>query len=274
LVFAGGYHLEQSPIPCRRAFRIVRRKSHEYLFLFSKRERYFYDAHAIKEQGSMETPARLARAHSGYAPPGQNAHKGRAAGKRDKQRGHSRRHDGFNARWDKMEKEEQCSGLRNKRSVWFISPAPYRGAHFATFPPRLIEPCILAGTSEVGCCSICGAPYKRIVGKGNANLAHQRQCGGNADGQYTGKATKNFAAAKAQNASEVKARILQGLAERNTIGWQTTCKCVIAKPKPCVVLDPFGGSGTVGQVCKQHGRDAILIELNPKYIPLIQERIK
>lgn len=65
---------------------------------------------------------------------------------KDKQRGHSRRHDGFNDRWDAMEKTEQCSGMRNKRDVWTVAPANYAEAHFATFPRALIEPCILAGS--------------------------------------------------------------------------------------------------------------------------------
>ena len=63
-----------------------------------------------------------------------------------KQRGHSRRHDGFNARWDVMEKAEQCQGMRNKRDVWTIAPANYPEAHFATFPTALIVPCIRAGS--------------------------------------------------------------------------------------------------------------------------------
>ncbi len=66
--------------------------------------------------------------------------------KQDKQRGHSRRHDGFNDRWDQMERAEQCSGMRNKRSVWTVATSPFPQAHFATFPPELIKPCILAGS--------------------------------------------------------------------------------------------------------------------------------
>lgn len=45
-----------------------------------------------------------------------------------------------------MEKEGQCSGMVNKRSVWTVATRPFSGAHFATFPPDLIEPCILAGS--------------------------------------------------------------------------------------------------------------------------------
>jgi DNA modification methylase len=70
--------------------------------------------------------------------------------KTDKQRGHGRRHDGFNDRWDAMEKADQCSGKRNKRSVWTVATQPYSGAHFAVFPAALIEPCILAGCPKGG----------------------------------------------------------------------------------------------------------------------------
>lgn len=70
----------------------------------------------------------------------------------DKQRGHSRRHAGFNERWDAMSREEQVSGGRYMRSwepapaqVWEIATKPFRESHFATFPPELVERCIKAG---------------------------------------------------------------------------------------------------------------------------------
>lgn len=135
-------------------------KAHEYLFLLSKSERYFYDAEAIKEEGTM----------AGFKMPegwdtsvGNGGHgtvhqRGRGNLKelpetqsnlrrlRDKQRGHSRRHDGFNKRWDAMSTVEQCSLRVNKRTVWEIPTQPYPEAHFATFPEKLVEPCILAGS--------------------------------------------------------------------------------------------------------------------------------
>lgn len=243
-------------------------RSHEYLFLFSKRERYFYDAHAIKEGVTGNAHARGNGVNPKAKTPGSNS---RIYRNRDPHHSPSlrpRQNESFSA---------AVAGLissRNKRSVWFISPAPYRGAHFATFPPKLIEPCILAGTSEAGCCTICGAPYRRVLQKGKANFAQQLACGGDKNGKYNGHATKNFNGHKAQNASEVKARILNGLVERETSAWQTTCKHPISHPEPCVVLDPFGGSGTVAQVCRQHGRRAILIDLNPNYLPLMRERIE
>lgn len=114
-------------------------KSHEYLFLLSKSQHYYYDYEAIKEPTIYHDIAGMDE--TGY----KNAKK--FNGKHsDKQRGHSRRLAGFNDRWDKMEKSQQCSGMRNKHSVWEIATKPYAEAHFATFPPKLIEPCILAGS--------------------------------------------------------------------------------------------------------------------------------
>jgi DNA modification methylase len=126
-------------------------KSHEYIFLLSKSQMYFYDHDAIKEPGAADTQARMNRAHKGYCPPGQPAHGGVAAPRPNKRnRGHARPHVGFNERWDAMPTREQCSGMRNKRSVWTVATSPFIDAHFATFPPDLIEPCVLAGSPAGG----------------------------------------------------------------------------------------------------------------------------
>lgn len=128
-------------------------KAHEYVFMLSKSARYFYDAAAIAEPAKEISIARAERANTGTHAPGQTAHSGIAGpreGRVDKQRGHSRRHAGFNDRWDAMESAEQCSGNANKRSVWNVATQGYSEAHFATFPPALIEPCILAGCPKGG----------------------------------------------------------------------------------------------------------------------------
>jgi DNA modification methylase len=123
-------------------------KAHEYIFLLSKSSRYYYDAAAIREPLAASTLPRYDRAQSGYAPPGQTAHRGIAGPRErvDKQRGHGRRHAGFNDRWDAMEKSEQQVKGANKRTVWTVATSQYPDAHFATYPPALIEPCILAGS--------------------------------------------------------------------------------------------------------------------------------
>lgn len=100
----------------------------------------------------------------------------------------------------------------------------------------------------------------------------KRASGADSKGEYHGQNTKDYQRHKAQPASTVKERILRGMVEKKTVGWQPTCDCREAQTVPCTVLDPFGGSGTTGQVAVELGRRAVLIELNPKYIPLIETR--
>lgn len=134
-------------------------KAHEYLFLLAKSERYYYDAEAIAESGSGRTAGNRRYKYDGL--PGYETKQG-ILSVADKE-------------WAK----------RNRRSVWTVPTAPFSGAHFATFPRALIEPCILAGCPAGG-----------------------------------------------------------------------------------VVLDPFMGSGTTGQVATDLGRKFIGCELNPAYIEL------
>jgi len=119
-------------------------KAHEYIFLLSKSERYYYNADAIKEHGVGDHPRNV----QGPMPtrvPGASDHSGmRKSG--DKQRGHGRRHAGFNDRWDAMSKAEQTGVMRNKRSVWNIATRSFAEAHFATFPEEIPTVCILAGS--------------------------------------------------------------------------------------------------------------------------------
>lgn len=133
-------------------------RSHEYIFLLTKSARYFYNHEAIKDPPS---PALIKQIEDGYngnavkdylasSVQDASATKGRIiSGYRkriDKQRGHGRRHNGFNDKWDALTPAEQAVCGRNKRDVWMVAPANYREAHFATFPPKLIQPCILAGS--------------------------------------------------------------------------------------------------------------------------------
>lgn len=106
-------------------------KAHEYLFLLSKGSRYFYDADAIREQGqdwSRGGPGvGIEPTHHYGVGNGGNAGLADLAGR--------------------YKTGEQAAG-RNRRSVWTVATQSYSGAHFATFPPKLIEPCILAGSAK------------------------------------------------------------------------------------------------------------------------------
>jgi len=165
---ADGWWLRQDiiwskPNPMPESVRDRCTSAHEYLFLLTKKARYFWDAKAMQEPSTGR--------ERWFGDCGYSAKSGR--------------NDGSSV------DAKPGTGTRNRRSVWAIAPSPYPGAHFAVMPPKLVEPCILAGS----------------------------------------------------------------------------------RPGD-VVLDPFAGSGTVGAVALAHGRRFVGCELNPEYLPLIQERLK
>ncbi|MGV3707980.1 MAG: DNA-methyltransferase [Gemmatimonas sp.] len=153
-------------------------KSHEYLFLLSKSERYLYNADAIREPLAPST----------YSTFG-NIRSVKTESRGDYVKSQNFAHS-IPERRPRLNADGSIAGA-NKRSVWTVATQPFKGAHFATFPPALIEPCIRAG-SNVG----------------------------------------------------------------------------------DVVLDPFGGAGTTGLVAHRLGRAATLIELNPEYCAIAQNRIR
>ncbi len=158
---------------------------------------------------------------------------------------------------------------RNLRSIWEINTQPYSEAHFATFPEELPRRCIKAGTSEKGCCAKCGAPWERIVGEAEYKKVPSK-CGvsGNVSPITQGKHLGQDTFGSATYGSG----FVPGFTRFNkTLGWRPTCQCN-ADVVPCVVLDPFAGSGTTGFVARSLGRKAILIELNPQYGKLIEKR--
>jgi DNA modification methylase len=287
---ADGWYLRQDiiwakPNPMPESIYDRCTKAHEYIFLLSKSARYFYDAAAISETASDNTHARTGKikmpdnwatgpgAHGAFLPHGRNEGKTivRAPGVTPKSAPEGSL---IKAKESWHASTTEVLGTRNKRSVWTVSTAPFAEAHFATFPPALIEPCIKAGTSEGGCCAKCAAPFSRIIERGEPDRAHQIACGGDPEtGGYEGKATKDYAAGGAQDASATKARILAGMVEKKTIGFEPTCRCDAGPPIPCTVLDPFGGAGTTGLVSDRLQRSAILIELNPEYLAIAKRRI-
>jgi len=124
---ADGWYLRQDiiwhkPNPMPESVRDRCTKAHEYLFLLSKGPRYYFDSEAMKE------PAVKGAAGSSF-------NKGKTA---KHQLGRS------------SDKDRVGSETRNRRSVWSVTTKPFKGAHFATFPPDLIEPCVLAGCPDGG----------------------------------------------------------------------------------------------------------------------------
>lgn len=189
---ADGWYLRQDiiwakPNPMPESVTDRCTKSHEYIFLLTKSERYYYDNAAIKTPLRQSSIDRLGQDVENQE--GSSRVPGKTNGKMkavrfggNKQCPDTRLQSGNE--WNSAAQEGA-----NKRSVWVVPTQGYKGAHFATYPPELIRPCILAGSREGD-----------------------------------------------------------------------------------TVLDPFGGSGTTGQVALECGRKAVLIELNPEYEELINKR--
>lgn len=247
----------------------VRRKpthSHEYVFLFAKSWDYYYDQNSIRTPYAASTVPRQMRAVSDShkhinGAPGQAPHsmsKPRL-NVRDVYNGEATKDYAPNGAQNPSDTKRRIleslmkHGGANKKSVWTIPKGSFPGSHFATFPPKLIEPMVLASTSERGCCAECGSPLSRVVIRtGHTNRREPAHVPGSSASKTdsTGWAPLTVA----------------------TSDWERNCKCESELTVPCRVLDPFGGSGTVGEVCNSLNRNCTLIELNPEYLPLIQAR--
>lgn len=247
--------------------------SHEYVFLMTKRPDYFYDGPAIAEPSSPGTHERLSRKNllnekgSFRTNGGGDPRPMKPGGRKLAAVGSGIKNNGSMDAALRVMPE-----TRNARSVWMISTESFAGAHFATFPAKLAETCIKAGTSEHGCCPTCGAQWKRVVTKGEPNLAHRRASGADKSGGYNGKSTKDHDAAGVQNASDVKRRILNGMRHK-TSTWTQGCTCAPAAPTPCMVLDPFAGACTTLMVADRLRRNSIGIELSPAYAKMGAARL-
>ena len=215
-------------------------KSHEYIFLLTKSERYFYDHEAIKEDCVSGDPTSPRGSRGVINTPNSGLRKQDALGKNT--------YTGFNDRYRPLAK-------RNKRDVWTIPIQPFPDAHFAVFPEALVEPCILAGTSEKGCCPKCGAPWERMTEKQVVEVTNPRPF------SKTGNKDRN----------DVGSIYVETVTK--TIGWQPTCSCDTGEVIPCTTLDPFGGSGTVAKVSRDFGRDSIYIGLNSEYVQMAMNRV-
>jgi len=153
-----------------------------------------------------------------------------------------------------------------------------KSSHFATFPPDLVRLCILAGTSERGCCPDCGSPWERVVETSKTFESGSGKSGNPITGKQDLSANETNSTPDIRMGPTIKSR---------TTGWRPTCDCMvyfweedalgnqvkgIPTPVSCTVLDPFGGSGTVGEVAEEEGRNSILIELHPAYVKLAEKR--
>ena len=294
----------------------------EYWFLLTKHSHYFWDAEAVKEPVSGTANARTAkhntaearkqRANAGAAHTPTAERRGMRAYKtphgtihrkgREKVPGVTPKSVPFNEAGNKIKQNESFQAamvdqpaMRNMRN-WIMAPTkPFKGAHFATFSPQIIEPWVKAGTSEHGVCPDCGAPWERVVEKSYANpgnrttngprsVERRHETAGFSQRLETRSATTGFRPSCACYDERYRAEHPEPRRtrkRRQRTAWAGRWKRVRARPGnpewptvPAVVLDPFGGAGTVGLVAERFGRDSILIEINPDYAEMARRRIE
>ena len=212
-------------------------RTHEHVFLLTRRPKYFYDAEAVKEAVSAKTltVTTTPRKGDGTASTGEK----------------------INA-WMEKHGGRYHPQTRRMRTVWRISTRSFRGAHFATFPAALAERCIKAGTSERGVCPACGSPWRRIVERSRVAT----RPGG--DTKVAGLGPDAVG----------NRDPLRHVSTTTTLGWEPTCRCgADLEPTPAVVLDPFAGAGTSGVAALSLGRSFVGVELNPEYAAMADRRI-
>lgn len=206
-------------------------KSHEHIFLLTKGPDYYFDSVAIEEEAS--DPKRPAQGNYNRSRPS----------------------DPYKQQQGKPGRTWGESGTTNKRDVWIVPTRGYQGAHFATFSPQLITPCILAGTSEHGTCAACRRPWERVV---------VRAGGVSAD---TNNDSRDRSFDWSRNGKSGSGSTLDGtVARRETVGWQKICGCRTDEVVPAVVLDPFVGSGTTVATALELGRHGVGIDLSEDYL--------
>ena len=233
---ADGWYLRQDiiwhkPNPMPESVQDRCTKAHEYIFLLSKSPYYYYDNVAIKEEAQDWGTRDRTNGKYHNEGTGLNPHTG-------------------------LEKSYET---RNKRSVWTVNTKPYKEAHFAVFPTDLIEPAILAGSSEK-ICSGCGKAYRREMVTTDVPDRTVRD-------HMVGVIPKR------DKPTRMNSKNMLSL-KKDDRGFVKQCDCDTDKTEQDRVLDPFGGSGTTALVADRHNRDATVIELNESYIEIARNRLE
>ena len=229
--------------------------SYEHVFLFAKAQRYYFDLDAIRNP-STSTPW---SSKSGKEPYQQNNPRKRYDGKFNADIAETLASP--RARQSTRESTSYYHPLgKNPGDLWRIPTMPFPGAHFATFPPKLINPIIKAGCPR-WICSRCGKPRERIVEK-RGYVEHPQRKGRNVKAVQFSKEENKY----------VSGGTLGLISQEETIGW-SDCGCE-ADWVGGVVLDPFAGSGTALRVARKLGRRFIGIEINPEYADMARQRVR
>jgi len=156
--------------------------------------------------------------------------------------------------------EYTASAGRNPRSVLDVPTAPYKGAHYATFPPKLIAPLIRASVPR-RCCPECGMAWAPVVEKGEKYAVDGRKNWGK---DKPDEGTKLNKQDEVWNRETPMMRSMKY--EQAVTDYRPTCECGVTEHEPGIVLDIFGGSGTTGMVAKQLMRRWVVMDISRPYL--------
>ena len=212
--------------------------SHEYIFLLTKKSRYFYDREAVKEKTTGNAHQRGTKLDT----PRERSVVG---------------HKGF------QKSKNKIVLMRNARTVWKIPNQALKNyPHYAAFPEAIPARCIKAGSSEKGCCSECGTPLKRVIAEEVAGSIKA------SDGWDSKPGAHGTIHREGREAGKMRDLFIT-----KTTGWKPGCDCG-AGVIPCTVLDPYSGTARTGQAALKLGRNYIGIELHPKHAAYSREVLK
>jgi site-specific DNA-methyltransferase (adenine-specific) len=222
-----------NPMPVGVADRLS--GTYDFLYFLTRSPRYFFDLDGIRLPHRSRSHSRRGRPYppAGMGPPlwrRVSGNRGLAAQRARGEVGHALG--------------------KNPGDVWQLPRASFRGAHFATFPPALVERPLQATCPEC-LCTHCGAPYRRIS---RARLEEHRRQGPQRREPRVLRYDRSYSVIRRRGAMH------------------PTCDCQAAS-EPGLVLDPFFGAGTVGLVAERLDRRWLGIEINPRYAQLAEERI-
>lgn len=249
--------------------------SHEYVFLLSKKERYFYDQEAVREvlESDRQSSGNLRRFQPDAAkqPREGGSQVGRSIPWHNDGRGRNMRSvwrlpsDQFygelctacKAYYEELPTDALCRC--GEKDSWL--------SHYATFPEEIPARAILAGTSEKGVCAQCLAPHVRVVERDDLDRpidSSPREVDG-------GKSRVHGWDRSGMTHREVEMWLREH--PPRTVGWKKTCSCKEDLVLPAVVLDPFMGSGTTAMTALKLARRFVGVELNPDYAALARGRL-
>ena len=233
------------PNPMPESCRDRPTKAHEQVWMLAKQWKYFFDQEAVREQSQDKHPHYQTTTEE-YAP---------KSSKRVKKDGKPT--DVF------KQYRRNCAG-RNVRTVWTLSSESCPEAHFATWPSKLVETMIRAGSSPRAC-EICGSPWERIVEKRfvpqeDISLERGIRC---CPGQ------------KPMDEQNQWSGFPRGRNQTKTSGWKPTCECINKGIGKCVVADIFCGVGTTVLVAEKLGRTGVGLDLSVEYLwDMAKEKIE